>query len=127
MINDLDVVLVAAAITTGAVLAVIQLARLWRTAMQQKTIREALSRDSAALPALLEGLETEQRKAPAGANDDRTALVLIALGLATLLSGAIYASPDDFRAMASVAVFPILVGAALLLRYWLVRRRANNN
>jgi hypothetical protein len=127
MIKDLDVVLVVSAVTTGLVLVMIQLARLWRAGMQQKTIREALTRDSAALPALLEGLDLEERQTPVGANDDRTAMVLIALGLAMVLAGAIYASADNFRAMASAAVFPILVGAALLLRYWLVRRRATND
>ena len=125
--KDLDVVLVVAAITTGLVLAVIQLSRLWRAAMQQRTIREALSRDSDALPALLAGLEVEQKETPAGSNDDRTAMVLIAIGLATIVAGAIYASPDNFRAMLSAAVFPLMVGAALLLRFWLVRRRATND
>ena len=37
--KDLDVVLVAAAMATAAVLIVIQLSRLWRTGMLHRTIR----------------------------------------------------------------------------------------
>ena len=46
MPRDLDVILIFAVLTTGAVLIIIQLGRLWRAAMLHKTIREAISRDS---------------------------------------------------------------------------------
>jgi len=120
--KDLDVVLVVAAVTTGLVLAMIQLTRLWRTAMQQKTIREALSRDnSGAVSELLAAVEPEPRST--GANDDRTAMVLIALGLALIGFALIQGDADDLKNMGGGALFPIFVGIALLLRQHLSARR----
>ena len=119
--KDLDVVLVAAAMATAAVLIVIQLGRLWRTGMLHKTIREAISRDSPNVAELLAGAADEQR--PAGGNDDRTALVLIALGLALLLFSALQNSEDALRQMGGASVFPIFVGIALLIRHYLARKR----
>jgi len=119
--KDLDVVLVAAAMATAAVLIVIQLGRLWRTGMLHKTIREAISRDSPNVAELLAGAAEEQR--PAGGNDDRTALVLIALGLALLLFSALQNSEDALRQMGGASVFPIFVGIALLIRHYLARKR----
>lgn len=114
-------VLVFAVLTTGLVLGLTQIARLWRAAMQHKTIREAISRDSAAVPALLAGVELEQ--GPSGANDDRTAAVLLALGLALFLFGLIQGDPDDLRNMGGAALFPTLVGVALLIRHRFAKRR----
>ena len=121
MFKDIDVVLVVAALTTGAVLIVIQLGRLWRAGMQHKTIREAISRDSSIVPELLARVQPEQR--PAGGNDDRTAMVLIALGLALVVFALIEGDADDIGTMVGASVFPIFVGIALLLRQHLARRR----
>lgn len=114
-------VLIFAVLTTGVVLGLTQLARLWRAAMQHKTIREAISRDSPAVADLLAGVELEQK--PSGANDDRTAIVLIALGLALFLFSVIQGDMDDLRNMGGAALFPILVGVALLIRYYFARKR----
>ena len=119
--KDLDVVLVAAAMATAAVLIVIQLGRLWRAGMLHRTIREAISRDSPNVAELLAGVAEEPK--PAGANDDRTALVLIALGLALLLFSALQNSEDALRQMGGASVFPIFVGIALLIRHYLARKR----
>ncbi len=119
--RDLDVVLIFAALTTGAVLIIIQLGRLWRAGMLHKTIREAISRDSPAAAELVAGVGEEQK--PVGANDDRTALVLIALGLALLLFSALQGSEDTLRQMGGASVFPIFVGIALLIRHYLARKR----
>lgn len=121
MPRDLDVILIFAVLTTGAVLIIIQIGRLWRAGMLHKTIREAISRDSPAVSELVAGVEEEQK--PAGANDDRTALVLIALGLALLLFSALQNSEDGLRQMGGASVFPIFVGIALLIRQYLVRKR----
>ena len=121
MPRDLDVILIFAVLTTGAVLIIIQIGRLWRAGMLHKTIREAISRDNPAVTELVAGVEEEQT--PAGANDDRTALVLIALGLALLLFSALQGSEDALRQMGGASVFPIFVGIALLIRQYLVRKR----
>jgi hypothetical protein len=106
-------VLIFAVLTTGAVLIVMQLGRLLRTSMLHRTIRKAINNDSGSVPALLEGIDEK----PAPTSDDRTGLVLIALGLAIFLFGLIQGDPDDIRNMAGIALFPVLVGAVLLGRY----------
>jgi hypothetical protein len=121
MPRDLDVILIFAVLTTGAVLIIIQIGRLWRAGMLHKTIREAISRDNPAVTELVAAVEEEQK--PAGANDDRTALVLIALGLALLLFSALQNSEDALRQMGGASAFPIFVGIALLIRQHLVRKR----
>lgn len=113
-------VLVFAVLTTGVVLISTQVGRLWRASMQHKTIREALSRDSASVPALLAGIEEPR---PGGANDDRTAFVLVALALALFLFGLIQGDPDDLRNLGGAALFPGLVGVALMIRHAMARRR----
>ena len=119
--KDLDVVLVVAAVTTGLVLFSIQFFRLWRTAIQQKTIREALSRDSSAVPELLSAIEPAPRST--GTNDDRTAMVLIALGLALIGFALIQGDADDTKNMVGASLFPIFVGIALLIRQYLAAKR----
>lgn len=113
-------VLIFAVLTTGAVLVVTQLGRLIKAAIQHRTIREAISRNNDSVHALLAGVEEEQ---PSGSNDDRTALVLLALALALFLFGLIQGRPDDLRNLGGAALFPGMVGLALLLRYHLARKR----
>lgn len=117
-------VLIFATLTTGAVLIATHVGRLIRAHIQHRTIREALSRDSAAVPSLLAGIEEQQ---PGGQNDDRTAFVLLALALALFLFGLIQGDPDDLRNMGGAALFPGLVGIALLIRHYLANKRRNGN
>jgi hypothetical protein len=114
-------VFITAALLTGLVLVIIQIGRLLRARMLHKTIRDAISRDNAAVPELLAGIGEGQ--APAGLNDDRTAMVLIALGLALLAFSALQGSEDALRQMGGASVFPIFVGIALLIRRQLARKR----
>jgi peptidoglycan/LPS O-acetylase OafA/YrhL len=113
-------ILIFAVLVTGAVLVITQIGRLWRASIQHKTIREAIIRESAAVPELLAGVEEAK---PSGSNDDRTAFVLLAIALALFLSALIQGDPDDLRNMGSAALFPALVGVALLIRHHLARRR----
>jgi len=119
--GDIDVVLVFAVLTAGAVLIIIQLGRLWRAGMLHKSIREAISRDNPNVSELIAGIEEERK--PSGDNDDRTALVLIALGLGLLLFSALQNSEEALRQMGGASVFPIFVGIALLIRQYLARKR----
>ena len=113
-----------AILTTGAVLIAIQLARLLRAAMQHRTIREAISRDSESVTALLATLDQDQQvQKPSGASDERSGFVLIALGAAVFLYSAVQSDTELLRTVGGAAVFPILVGAALLLRFYIARRR----
>jgi hypothetical protein len=113
-------VLIFAVLTTGAVLIISHAGRLLRTMVLHKTVREAISRDNAAVPELLKGIEEPQQGA---GNDDRTGLVLVALAAALFLFGLIQGDADDLRNMGGAALFPAFVGAALLVRYHLAKRR----
>ncbi|HEX8215632.1 MAG TPA: hypothetical protein VF582_09215 [Allosphingosinicella sp.] len=116
--------LIFAVLTTGAVLIVAHLGRLYRTSVQHRTIREAISRDNSSVPALLQGIEEPQ---PGTANDDRTGIVLIALALALFLFGLIQGDPDDIRNMSGAALFPGFVGIGLLLRFHFASRRGKHD
>ena len=117
-------VLIFATLTTGAVLISTHVGRLIRARIQHRTIREALSRDSAAVPALLAGIEAPQS---AGHNDERMAFILLALALALFLFGVIQGDTDDLRNMGGAALFPGLVGIALLIRHHLAAKRPDGN
>lgn len=114
-------VLIAGLIFAAAVLMLGQIVRLFRTGMQQRTIREAISRDSPAVPELLAMLEA--KTPPVAMTDSRIAFVLIALGIALVLAVALQGNMNDLREVGGLALFPILVGAALLLHNRLARRR----
>lgn len=112
-------VLIFITLTTGAVLIVSHLARIFRTQMLQKTIREALRSDSGATAALLDKIDEQQ---PAGSGDARTGLVLLALGAALFCYGLIQGDADDIRNLSGIALFPVFVSIALLGRVWFLRR-----
>ena len=114
-------VFITVALITGVVLVLIQLGRLLRARMLHKTIRDAISRDNSAVPELLAGIG--EGATPGSLNDDRTATVLIALGLALLAFSALQNSADALRQMGGASVFPIFVGIALLIRRHLAQKR----
>jgi hypothetical protein len=116
--------LIFAVLTTGAVLIINQVARLVRNQSMQKTIREAISRDSGAVADLIARID-EASPAAKGHGDDRIGLILIALAAALALYSVIVGDPEDIRQMGGMALFPGLVGAVLLGReVWLKRRGA---
>lgn len=110
--------IIFAVLTTGAVLIVTQLMRMVRVGMAHRTVRRAIEKDSPAVSELLDGVAEK----PVPTSDDRTGLVLIALGAAIFLFGVIQGDADDVRNMAGIALFPFFVGAALLGRFIYMRR-----
>src|SRR5687767_10178083 len=113
-------IIISIALVTGFVLFVHQLGKILRTYAVNKTVREALSRNSTLAPELLDRIE-EQKSS--GLGDTRAGLVLVALAAALFAFGLIQGDPEDIRNLASIAVFPLFVGAALLGRIWYLRRR----
>jgi hypothetical protein len=112
-------VLIFITLTTGAVLIISHLARIIRTSLLQKTIRQAIKSDSGVTAALLDKIDDRQ---PGGSSDDRTGLVLLALGAALFCYGLIQGDADDIRNMSGIALFPIFVGAVLLGRAFYMKR-----
>jgi hypothetical protein len=109
------------AITAAAVLIANQLVRLLQSMMLHRTVREALVRDSALAPELLDRIDRPKR--PSGGDDDRTGLLLIALGAAMIAFAFLQGSPDTIHNVTPLSVFPLFVGAMLCGRHWVLRRR----
>jgi hypothetical protein len=113
-------IVISIALVSGVVLIFNQIGRILRARAMHKTIREALSRDSNLTPELLDRIEQEKN---GGFGDTRMGLVLVALAAALFAYGLIQGDADDIRNLASIAVFPLFVGAALLGRIWYLARR----
>ena len=115
---------IAGFVTVGAVVAFVaaQLLRTLRMHMTQKTLREAVKKGTPVSPELLMDAE---RSPEAGANDLRSGMVLIALALAIAGFGLIQGSTDAIKGTAGIALFPLFVGVALLLRLRLVGSRSD--
>ena len=113
-----EMIVMVAAFTTLA-LGFIQLLRLVGTAITHRTIRRAIDRDPTSAEPLLERLTTPRESH----GDDRLGLILLTIGIATL--GASFTAGDtggwtDYGIGA--AMFPLFVGAALMLRHYFVER-----
>ncbi|MBL8648873.1 MAG: hypothetical protein JNL35_00520 [Sphingopyxis sp.] len=108
------------------------LARLIHAWMLHRSIRRALDAKSDAVAPLIDKLNKpyEHLAMPGGgtagngSNEDRNALVLIAIGLAMAGFGLIQGHEQLIRAAAGAALFPAFVGIALLLRRRLARAAA---
>lgn len=105
---------IAGFITIGLVTAFVagQILKTLRTYSAQRTLREAISRGVTITPEML--VEAEKTAEP-GANDLRIGMVLIALALAIACFGLIEGGSSIREAM-EIALFPLFVGIALLLR-----------
>lgn len=98
--------------------------RLIQAWLLHRSLREAIKRDSAHAERLVDRIGRGDLDRIEAGTDDRTGLVLVAIGIAiagfTLLAN----QQDWLRLGLGAALFPTLVGAALLLRHYLVRRAA---
>jgi hypothetical protein len=110
------------AVAVAVVVGLVQIGRVLRAMMLHRTVREALSRDTALAPSLLDRLD-EPRSAGAAFGDDRIGLVLLAIGFAAIGFALIQGSPDTIKNVSGMALFPLFVGAVLLGRFiWNARR-----
>ena len=111
--------IVSVAVAAVLALIVIQLFRLFQTAIRHKTVRKVIEKD----PGIAEKAIEELSKAPEPAGDDRLGLILLALGVATLAAS--FTAGDtggwtDYGVGASM--FPLIVGAALMVRHFVIER-----
>jgi hypothetical protein len=107
-------------------LAFIYFLRLIQAWMLHRSLREAIKRDSAQAGTLVDKIgrnDISGLRAEMG-TDDRTGMVLIAIALAIAGFSLIANQQDWLRLGLGAALFPGLVGAALLIRHYLVRRAA---
>jgi hypothetical protein len=101
--------------------------RLVQAWLLHRTLRDAISRDSALAEGLLDRIAHSNSSEEQLSGDDRNGLVLIALGLAIAGFALIVNDPEWQRHGLGAALFPLLVGTALLGRHlWLRRIRGRD-
>ncbi|HYE28600.1 MAG TPA: hypothetical protein VEA61_10250 [Allosphingosinicella sp.] len=100
--------------------------RLLQAWMLHRSLREAIKKDSAHAGMLVDRIGRGDLGGPRveGGTDDRTGMVLIAIGVALAGFSLIADQQDWLRFGIGAALFPTLVGAALLIRHYLLRRAA---
>lgn len=99
--------------------AIAQVARTIRTGAMHKTLRKAIEQGEKLDPALIERLDQSPKP---GASDSRIGLVMVAIALALFLAAMMNPGQDNWRQLVTIALFPLLVGAALLIRPFLSAR-----
>ena len=99
-------------------LTAIHLLRLMTTAILHRTVRRAIERD----PAMAESLLGRLSAPRSSGGDDRTAVLLIATGVAIVIACLIIGEPDLVHYGIAGAVFPLIIGTALWVREYVVRR-----
>ena len=111
--------IVTVAMVAALALVAIQLFRLAATAIRHKTVRRVIERD----PAAAEAVIAELRMPEATGGDDRLGLILLALGIATLAASFTAGETGGWTDYGvGAAMFPLIVGAALMLRHYVIER-----
>ena len=100
------------AIAAVALFVIAQASRILRAAAMHKTLRSAIEKGQPLNPELIDGFD---KAAEPGSGDQRVGFVLVALGLA-LIAAATINGGSDFRDTVALSMFPLFVGAAILLR-----------
>ena len=111
------VVMVAmfAALCLGA----IHLLRLVATGILHRTVRKAIDKDASAAEPLLARLSAAPEPS---SDDDRTAILLVAFGIAMIAASLIINDPSWIDYGIAGAVFPLVIGTALWLRHYMINR-----
>lgn len=112
--------IVSIAVTTALLFAFSHLVRLVQAWITHKTIRRAIEKD----PGMAETMIERVASAPEpSSGDDRTAVILVAIGLAIAGASLIAGDVGDWtRYGLAGALFPLIVGAALGLRHYALQR-----
>lgn len=96
--------------------------RLIQAWMLHRSLRDAIAKDSALAGGLVERIDGRERGGQELRGDDRNGLVLIAIGVALAGFALIVNDHEWLRYGLGGALFPTLVGAALVGRHvWLAR------
>jgi hypothetical protein len=105
-------IIVSLGLAAVALFFVAQVSRVLRNRALHATLRKAVESGQPLTPELVTNLD---RAPEPGAADQRIGFVLIALGLA-VIAAAVINGGNDLRDLVAVSMFPLFVGAALLLR-----------
>ena len=112
--------LVMIAVAAAFVLGAIHLFRLVAVAIMHRTIRKAIDRDPDSAEPLLSRLTAPVEAKERG--DDRTAILLIATGVAMVVASLVIGDPNWIRYPIAGAIFPLFIGIALWLRHYALNR-----
>lgn len=115
---EVDIIVVIGIITVVLFL-IGHVSKIIRSGATHKTLRSAIEKDQPLTPELIDQLE---RAPDRGSIDERIGFVLVAIALALFAAGLINAGENNGRQLATLAMFPLLVGGALLLRLRLAAR-----
>ena len=111
--------IVSVAIIAALALVTIQMFRLAATGIRHRTVRRVIDRDPSAAEAVM--AELRMPETPTG--DDRLGVILFALGIATLLASFTAGETGGWTDYGvGAAMFPLIVGAALMLRHFWIER-----
>jgi len=100
------------------------LVRLIQAWMLHRTLRDAIKKDSPHVGMLADRVGLDDRPRAGAGNDDRIGLVLVAVGIALAGFSLVVNDLEWLRYGLGSALFPTLVGAALLIRHRLQSRSA---
>jgi hypothetical protein len=116
-----------AAVAAMFVVGLFLLARIIHAFMIHRSVRKAIEAKSGDAGALIDKLNKPYELNDDGAKgprpgDDRIALVLIAIGFATIGFGVVHGTAEVIRATSGAALFPLLVGGALMINRRMQKR-----
>lgn len=99
-------------------LAVIHALRLVGTFIVHRTLRRAIEVDPTSAAPLLDKLESPREQK----GDDRLSVLLIAFGIAMVAASLVIGDESWMHYGVAGALFPLIVGTALALRYYVIER-----
>ena len=109
---------VMVAVFAALLLGFFYLTQLIASAITHRTIRKIAERDPAAVEPLLSQLAT----AGPARTDDRSGLLLVAVGLAMITAVLIIGNQEWIRYGIAGAALPLIIGAALFARHRMIER-----
>ena len=112
-------IIITIAIAVLLIFTIGQVARTIRSGATHKTLRKAIEQGQPLTPELIDRLE---RAPEPTAADQRIGFVLVALSLAMFATALINRGDNNWVQLSTIALFPLFVGGALLLRLRLAAR-----
>ena len=89
-------------------------------AKSAEIIKSMLDKDTSVTPELIKSVGFTPRRSH---NDLRSGMLWVAIGLATVLFGGAIPEEDAAQVFAGIAMFPMLIGVALLIFWFAISRK----